>query len=1405
MTLIEAITENNEEEVFRLLNLKTDSSGKKFIDEVDEKRGGSALYWAAFYGYVHFIGPLVQAGGDVNKPSKNGCTPVYIAAQNGHAIAITALKAAGANVDTPKGSLTPVYVAAQFGQASAITALHAAGANVNTLNTNGATPVYIAAERGHAAAITVLLEAGADASVETPFGTALERAKKGKEPGHAEVVKLLEAHLKQYPNGIKPVKAITKKDFPTKSFSSPEQKNSSESTLQSKATDLKTTVSLIEAITENNEEEVFRLLNLKVDPSGKKIIDEVDETCRGSALHWATVDGYFHFIDPLVKAGINVNKQDKDGRTPVYYAAVDGCVEAIRILKTAGANVNTPENEHGCTPVYIAAQFGQASAITALHAAGANVNTPENKYGYTPVCIAAVNGHAQAITALHAAGANVDTPNRNGETPVYVAAHQRQASAITALHAVGANVNTPGESGATPVYIAAFYGNAEAITALHVAGANVDTPNRNGETPVYVAAYRGKASAITALHAAGANVDTPNKYGHTPLYIAARDGHAAAITALHTAEANVNTSDKDGATPVYIAAFYGNAEAITALHTAGANVNTPENGDGMTPVYIAAQNGHAAAITALLEAGADASIKTQWGTALEQAKQGKEPGHAEIVKLLEAHLKQYPNGIKPVQATGKAAAKIPTSASVSPVNKEVKTVRDVPTEPKKPAQPQSPAASKSTANPLVSAATPVSNSTHSSERVQKTQGACDMFSSIQVNSGNKSNTDWRPILEGFEQQSPPVPEQGLLVSCQIDYNDLSLDKELGQGSFAIVYKGTYQFASVAIKKLQMGNLSPEAQEEFRKEAEIMAQLRHPNIVHFYGYCSIPKCLVMEYMPKGSLFNVLQDKQQALNWELRIRIAVDMASGLAFLHSKAILHRDIKSLNVLLDEQGKAKLTDFGLSKVKNEAKSLASTKNDQKSKELVGTLPWMAPELFAGEKYAYKSDIYSLGITFWELAARKIPYNECSQEAIPAFVSRGKREDIPQDCPKKLAYLIQQCWAGDPEARPTAAGIAKFMTTDAKTLEEASAFNLQVSPASPAAVPAVRIRRGSKELDFTDKKGEQEKLRYVLEELRTFFSEERDIGEKTENYDIYNEYLKKAHNNTRLVYKPTQNKHILYVNDEPLDADSAAKELSKMLKSLTAAQTPQKPRVLETPKPLLNNPALQRVFPPAPPAPKPNPPEQKTPPAMLSQFQAFTKPSPQVNASNVKAAASLIEAIKQNNQAEVSRLLTLKTDSFGKRFIDETDAEWKGSPLYWAADCGYAHFIDPLLKAGADIHKKDKDGRTPVYRAAQNGQASAITALHAAGANVNTAKEDGITPLSAAAGKGHALAVIALLEAGADASTKTKYGTALEQATKGKEGGHREVVRVIEAHLEAYPSGIKPRRGVLKGSKSFVI
>jgi len=188
----------------------------------------------------------------------------------------------------------------------------------------------------------------------------------------------------------------------------------------------------------------------------------------------------------------------------------------------------------------------------------------------------------------------------------------------------------------------------------------------------------------------------------------------------------------------------------------------------------------------------------------------------------------------------------------------------------------------------------------------------------------------------------PSPEKNSGGERMIGYDELSIGRVLGRGGFGEVYQGTWRMTDVAVKVLLLGQLTNDARKEFETEAQTNIELRHPNIVQFLGYCISPRpCIVMEYMPRGSLHQLLRDSQAEIHWDVRMRIALDITRGLAYLHAENIVHRDIRSKNVLLAE-GKACLADFGLARVKTETLAVSTG-----SSQAAGTLRWMAPELFS--------------------------------------------------------------------------------------------------------------------------------------------------------------------------------------------------------------------------------------------------------------------------------------------------------------------------------------------------------------------------------------------------------------------------------------------------------------------------
>ncbi len=269
----------------------------------------------------------------------------------------------------------------------------------------------------------------------------------------------------------------------------------------------------------------------------------------------------------------------------------------------------------------------------------------------------------------------------------------------------------------------------------------------------------------------------------------------------------------------------------------------------------------------------------------------------------------------------------------------------------------------------------------------------------------------QPVLAQLDSQG------GIRINITVPASALTLGKLLGEGAYGSVYEGLWNDQAVAIKRLKAQHLTEKAVEELRQEAQIMFQLgvESKYIVPLKKICleSPHYSLVMELMPNGSLYHLLHNGQD-LPWTLRFQIALDTAWGLKDLHGYSILHRDLKSLNILLDDRLRAKLADFGLAKVKQETSSQSTLAK--------GTVLWMAPELFKRKaEVTAAADIWSLGMVLWELAARQIPFKDAqNQLQAMGWIKDGEKEEIPGDCPPGLKTIIESCWNLMPTERPTA-------------------------------------------------------------------------------------------------------------------------------------------------------------------------------------------------------------------------------------------------------------------------------------------------------------------------------------------------------------------------------------------------
>jgi serine/threonine-protein kinase CTR1 len=267
---------------------------------------------------------------------------------------------------------------------------------------------------------------------------------------------------------------------------------------------------------------------------------------------------------------------------------------------------------------------------------------------------------------------------------------------------------------------------------------------------------------------------------------------------------------------------------------------------------------------------------------------------------------------------------------------------------------------------------------------------------------------------------------------QILDEDLQLCEEIGSGGYGIVYRAIWlsRHFTVAAKKLYLTRLNDKAEKDFLRELSLMSTVRCPYIVNFIGACTErgKYTLVMEYMSLGSLYKVLHKDQLLLVWSQRMSIALQTAKAINYLHQlqPPILHRDVKSLNFLLERAHggyTVKVCDFGLSLIRNETSRQTTSSNTP----VVYTLPWTAPEILRLGRYTDKSDIYSLGIVYWELATNQIPYDGYDVSVVREFVLAGERLEIPKDKPSSFRKVIKKCWAHETSDRPSSTSLIELV------------------------------------------------------------------------------------------------------------------------------------------------------------------------------------------------------------------------------------------------------------------------------------------------------------------------------------------------------------------------------------------
>ncbi|XP_062990240.1 tyrosine-protein kinase ABL2 isoform X2 [Elgaria multicarinata webbii] len=250
---------------------------------------------------------------------------------------------------------------------------------------------------------------------------------------------------------------------------------------------------------------------------------------------------------------------------------------------------------------------------------------------------------------------------------------------------------------------------------------------------------------------------------------------------------------------------------------------------------------------------------------------------------------------------------------------------------------------------------------------------------------------------------------------EMERTDITMKHKLGGGQYGEVYVGVWKKynLTVAVKTLKEDTMEVE---EFLKEASVMKEIKHPNLVQLLGVCTLepPFYIVTEYMPYGNLLDYLRDcNRDEVTAVVLLYMATQISSAMEYLEKKNFIHRDLAARNCLVGENHVVKVADFGLSRLMT---------GDTYTAHAGAKFPikWTAPESLAYNTFSIKSDVWAFGVLLWEIATYGMsPYPGIDLSQVYDLLEKGYRMEQPEGCPPKVYELMRACWKWNPLDRPS--------------------------------------------------------------------------------------------------------------------------------------------------------------------------------------------------------------------------------------------------------------------------------------------------------------------------------------------------------------------------------------------------
>ncbi|XP_071525007.1 serine/threonine-protein kinase TNNI3K-like isoform X2 [Panulirus ornatus] len=595
----------------------------------------------------------------------------------------------------------------------------------------------------------------------------------------------------------------------------------------------------------------------------------------------------------------------------------------------------------------------------------------------TALHISCLAGHLEVTQALAQRGANIEARDAVSFSPLHIACLFGNESVVEYLLSRGVDVNIAGSVGDRPLHLAATYGYYKIVQMLLKKGAKVRLQDEEGNTALHCCVGNGHFGILNLLLQPQYRTDAhvTNVYHDTPLHVACYQGWFECAKALLTYGGSSLLLKENlwGETALHAACTGGQCiDLVDYLLTQDATFVNYQSPDGHTPLHSACYHGHTRIVQLLLSHGADINLTAHDRFFIYEKKEEQTP-------LMWA----YDRGHDDI------------------------------------------------ANFLKHFRRP---------------GLCEDYARGDYLSG--FDTSYFPIPSPIGKLRTMIQEKidvlhlrsVLPPDLHLSLSEIENLENIGSGSFGKVYKGKYNDKIVAVKRYR-ANMSygKSDVEMFCREVSVLGSLDSPYIVKFVGACLHDPsqfAIVTEFVPGGSLFSTLHEQKRSIDTITRFNIAIDVAKGMHYLHTlpQPIIHRDLNSHNILLNNECHARVADFG------ESRFVRNICEENMTKQ-PGNLRWMAPEVFTQcTRYSIKADVFSFGLCLWELLASELPFAHLKPAAAAADMAyKHSRPPLDLAFPVEVSVLLEKAWHKVPEERPDFSQIIE----DLETLCKSQKYTLQ--------------------------------------------------------------------------------------------------------------------------------------------------------------------------------------------------------------------------------------------------------------------------------------------------------------------------------------------------------------------------